>query len=50
MNIDDMEEFSVGDIKKAISFLRAFQRKIDQGVNVKHLIGDGEGAFKSNLQ
>ena len=49
MSIAGMEKFSVADTKKATSFLRAFQRIIDQGMNVKHLIGDGESAFKSYL-
>lgn len=49
MTIGDMEEFSAEDTKKATSFLRALQRMIDQGMNARHLIGDGESAFKSRL-
>ena len=49
MSIGDMEEFSVKDTKKATSFLRALQRMVDQGMNAKYLIGDGEGEFKSKL-
>ena len=49
MSIADIEEFSVEDTRKTTSFMRTLQRMINQEMNVKHLIGDGEKEFKSKL-
>ena len=42
-------EFSKGTIKSTVSYLRALNRMIEKGANVKHLTGDGEGSFNSKL-
>ena len=42
-------EFTKMNLKSAVSYLRALQRMIDKGMNVKHLTGDGENAFNSRL-
>ena len=41
-------EFSKDKLKATMSYLRALQKLIDKGMKVEHLIGDGEGAFKSD--
>lgn len=42
-------EFSKDKLKATMSYLRALQKLMDKGMMVKHLIGDGEGAFKSDV-
>jgi len=42
-------EFNKDNLKSAISYIRALQKLIDAGMNVRYLIGDGENAFKSNM-
>lgn len=37
------------DKKSTILYLKALQKMIDSGMRVKHLSGDGEGAFNSKL-
>ena len=41
-------EFTKDKLKATMSYLRALQKLIDKGMKVEHLIGDGEGAFKSD--
>lgn len=42
-------EFSKGTTKSTVSYLRALNKMIEKGMNVKHLTGDGEGSFNSKL-
>lgn len=45
-----VEEGQIGkDMKTTVQYLKALQRMIDDGMNVKHLSGDGESAFNSKL-
>ena len=41
------EEYAKGDLKSAISFVKALLTMIEKGMNVRHLTGDGEKAFVS---
>ncbi|KAK8839238.1 hypothetical protein M9Y10_032167 [Tritrichomonas musculus] len=43
----DINKFSKKDIKSTFTYLRTLDRMINKGMNVKHLIGDGEMAFNS---
>ena len=46
-DIIEPNEFSIKATKSTITYLRALDRMINKGMNVKHLIGDGELAFNS---
>ncbi len=43
----DINEFSKKAIKSTFTYLRTLDRMINKGMNVKHLVGDGELAFNS---
>ena len=46
--IDD-KTFTKQNLKSSVSYLRALNRMIEKGMNVKHLTGDGEKSFNSKL-